>query len=403
MIAKGIRNQVREASPDFLLGCLLFYPGMTWFGDAVMKQWATEEVPVLLAPEKTYFVGYSKALVDAPVEKLKAAGINAIFLPGIGWDARYPCIEPEQLPAHLYFCATHADGYWVWHVPSLNEKAPAAELNEKYWAAFKAGNEEIVEWSASGGKYETELKLELAPPSVMPDAVARFVKSAKSFAAVSEGKGALENPEKLTRLRGGHQMVVLVRPGEGLSVQATAHRLADLPGPCGYFVFDSEGKELKRGQFDVGQPGLIEIPDAKPGSYLVAITSRGPTYSLLAKNVLASIEAAPLHPCAYSRPLHFFVPKGVTRFSIQVKAEPLSETALAKVFAPDGKLVVQDTSVNKGPFTMDVSVPAGMDGKVWRVELTKGEIGIYEDILLSFSKEIPPFVAEDPARLIVPR
>ncbi len=402
IITKAIRKQLREEFPEFLLGWLLFYPGMNWFGDAAMEQWATEEVPVLLAPENTYFVGYSKGLVDDKVEKLRAAGINALFLPGIGWDPNYALIDPEHLPANLYLCATRADGYWVWHVPYGQPTGAEAELNEKYWAAYRLGNEEIAKWAASGGAHQTSLKLVIAPPNPKADVVARFVKAAGSFAPAQEKAAPVQVPQKPTRLRGLHQAVVLVQPGEGLSAAAAAYNLGDLPGPCGYFVFDAEGKEVKRGDFDVGRSAAIEIADAKPGAYLIALTSRGPTYSLTPRNALASYEAAALHLCQFSRPLWFFVPGGVRQFTIRVEAETRTETALAKVFDPTGRLAAEDTSVDKGAFTLSVEAPPDTDGKAWRLELTKGAVGIFEDIQVRFGPEIPPYVADDPRRLIVP-
>ena len=67
-IARSIRRQVDAEAPGFLLGWLLFEPGMNWLGDAAMEQWGTDEAPVVLAPENTYFSGYSKGFVDDKVE-----------------------------------------------------------------------------------------------------------------------------------------------------------------------------------------------------------------------------------------------------------------------------------------------------------------------------------------------
>ncbi len=51
---------------------------------------------------------------------------------------------------------------------------------------------------------------------------------------------------------------------------------------------------------------------------------------------------------------------------------------------------------------MKITVPAGQDGKPWRLDLHKAKTGVFEDVSVSFSDQIPPYLAESPDRLLVP-
>ncbi|MCX6935134.1 MAG: DUF4838 domain-containing protein [Verrucomicrobia bacterium] len=110
--------------------------------------------------------------------------------------------------------------------------------------------------------------------------------------------------------------------------------------------------------------------------------------------VKASSVAQRVHPMGRVKKVYFFVPKGTTEFMISTKAyEPLT----IQVHGPDQNpiLLPTITQTSKNFEDHHITVPAGSDGQPWRMEMT----GDNKDVYLS---GIPPFLASEPTRLLVP-
>ncbi len=100
--------------------------------------------------------------------------------------------------------------------------------------------------------------------------------------------------------------------------------------------------------------------------------------------------------------LHFFVPRGVARFTVSVRGQAVEENARLRVFAPDGSEVGSATSIGGGGAELRVDVPAAQTGAAWSLIAEKPEEGVFEDCFISLGREVPQFLSPTADGLLVP-
>ena len=97
------------------------------------------------------------------------------------------------------------------------------------------------------------------------------------------------------------------------------------------------------------------------------------------------------------------MPKGVETVALHIMCPDKREGATLQVFNPDGEKVFEETDWFHEERSIRVEAPPGHRGRVWSFVAhdprKKGHPYAADDVIVSFSDAIPPFVSTDPTAL----
>jgi hypothetical protein len=401
---KQVETALHQRNPDFLLGVLLLdypYPFMRGMAEG----FGTRQYPVLAFSETTYSPGCTpyvaqqqKTFADLPA--------HVLFLPGL-WLSQFPA---ENLAEQFYACARHSSGYWVYTLESLGEdvsRMPGYALREpddRYWAAMRLANAELDRWAASGGKYESALKVRPFEPP-LPLLVFGHAKPGLLVPVTEERPLAL-GPLTSPRLRYRNPLYLLARSGQAVEVKIANRQLN--PGyrwGSHYAVFDIEGKRILEGTLKVGQSTTEKWTPERDGVYVVLVDSaqNGYELQLLSGQPFAFQATAdqPLTVNGYLGRLYFHVPKGTSTLTLFVKAEGQAPGRGGKlaVIAPDGHVTARIAGDLGSLSGFPVDIPLSMQDRVWAL----GGEDLTNDLKLYLSPAAVSYVGADPTRLLRPK
>ena len=202
-----VERAVHELNPDFLLGVLLLdYPHPFMRGMA--EGLGTARHPVLGFSETTYSSGYTK-YVGAQQKTFASFPSHVLFFPGL-WIRQFPT---ENIAEQCYACARESRGYWIYTFESLEEDVRnfpgyvLREPHERYWDAMRIANVELGRWIASGGQYESPLRVRsFVPP--LPVLVVGDLRG-ETLVPVRDDSPVSLGPEVPPRLRYRNPLFVL--------------------------------------------------------------------------------------------------------------------------------------------------------------------------------------------------
>jgi hypothetical protein len=129
------------------------------------------------------------------------------------------------------------------------------------------------------------------------------------------------------------------------------------------------------------------------GSNVAAVTLLNPHAALTGRNI---------HLLGGCERLCFFVPEGVTKFTVALATDAPGETASLTVIGPDGKRMAPVTTGKESKISATVQVPAGQSGKAWSLAVEKGGEGVLEDVMLGLDPLLPPYWSQTAGSLLVP-
>ncbi len=399
-LSAQIEQQCHAANPDFLLGVLLLdYP--LPFNRAMAMGLGTPTHPVLGFSESTYSSGYTDYVL-AQQQTFAQMPAHVLFMPGL-WQQQFPS---ENLAEQYYACAANSAGYWIYTFESLLEdvsRLPGYQLrepNERYWEAMALANSELDRLVASGGTYESTLKVRPFDPPLPVLATGDI--PIEALVAAPDAEPLSMGPITAPRLRYRNPLFILCTAEEPVTVHVTNVQLANyLPGTT-WAVVAPDGTRVLEGQMKVHESTDVEFTPEQGGVYLLIASSgqNAHTLTVLTEQpyALSASEQYPLIANGFIGRMYFFVPPGVTGFSVFAKAEGQAAGRGGKLtaFAPDGTAVAHIEG-DLGVLTeMPVAVPKGADGRVWCLAADE----LTNDLRVYLSPEIPPYLSPDPTRVL---
>lgn len=399
-ILRDLREAVHKEHPDLMLGFLNYRSGPFYRG--LVRGLGTPERPVLIFPETTYATGYSVAQVDNVAAEVRRIGAHAIFVPGL-WISKW---YPDDLAAQAYHCAKHSGGYWLFTTYSFTK--PRDELKsdyripadaDEYWKGLKLANTELDKLAADP-EYESPLKIGERKTVFLPLVVGKIEIPALQPLSDTPPEGFKGLPASRLRGRG---VVYLLSPGGGeVGLRISCIRLGRYADAVGWAVVGPDNEELAAGNVGLNktEETKVELPAGQVCALVVSAGSN--TFSV---NASDCYEAFPtrLRLCGRIAPsLYFYVPPAVESFTVRVSTGAEAETVKCDVVSPMGEIVAAIAGGFPTTREMEIKVTPADRGKIWRLVMGKAPTGVFEDVGLSFSKEIPPYVAEAPDRLLIP-
>ncbi len=401
-LVRGAREAIHAEYPGFTLGFLLYAD--TAFFRGLARGMGTPEMPAIIATESTYAAGYSTGGVDDMVTHLQRIGAHVQFVPGL-WISRW---HPEDLKAHAYHCAKHASGYWLFTTHSL--ALPPERLKGDYaipypavdyWRALKEANAELNKLHADpdyaggpalGPRHSVYVPVAVGNvrfPALAP-AGAEGPKGLKRFAA--------------SRLRGQAAVYLLSRVGGLTRIRLSCNRLGNYGTGLSWLLLGPDKKTLAEGTVAVEETREITVT-LPPGSMCVLVGNAGSnTFQVDAENCYETYPVRPwLHLCSGVAPnLYFHVPEGTEEFSVFLQTDNEAETVQCEVLTPLDEVAGAAAGGFPSPHEIRITAKPVDRGKTWRLRVRRASTGVFEDINIRFSDEIPPFISETPDRLLLP-
>ncbi|MEA3401040.1 MAG: DUF4838 domain-containing protein [Armatimonadota bacterium] len=199
-------------------------------------------------------------------------------------------------------------------------------------------------------------------------------------------------------LRGSQHIVVAPTADEariGFSRITTRGKLVQ------YTLHDAEGEEVAAGLMSDEVPITL---DAGGSPFYHVLISAGPASFMLeveggAWAVSGEMDEKGLHLLNHVTPIYFEVPEGVESFTLSVAATPPGETALASLYAPDGRGAATFRVVEVPIDRQQIAVGAG-DAGVWKLVISEAETGVVDDVWIDLGDEIPNWFSLDPERAL---
>ncbi|MCE5236935.1 DUF4838 domain-containing protein [bacterium] len=204
-------------------------------------------------------------------------------------------------------------------------------------------------------------------------------------------------------IRKGHGFVALLQAGEHFRAHVSEGQIGKYTDPCRWFLNDPDGNVVQDGVLKPGQEAQLDFPAAKAGVYNFVCDPGANSAHVTLLNDHAALMGQTISFIGETSPLHVYVPVGLKSFRIVLETSAPGETATLTVLAPDGKEAASGCTGQKALYTADVQVPAGQDGQVWGVRLSKAPTGVLEDITLKLDDRLPAYWSHTADRLVVPQ
>ncbi|HPO72870.1 MAG TPA: DUF4838 domain-containing protein [Armatimonadota bacterium] len=194
----------------------------------------------------------------------------------------------------------------------------------------------------------------------------------------------------------GDQHLVL-RPNGNEPVKVSFHSITTRGTLLHYALFAADGAEVTRGLVGPETPLVLENP-ASP-YYHLYFSAGHATFGLAVEGAAwaanGHMSDQGLHFLGKVTPVYFEVPQGVASFQLSLGATPPGETAVATLYAPNGREVARFDCTTIPVDRKRITVPAGGAG-FWKLVVEEAPTGVIDDVWILASPEIPGFFSLAP-------
>jgi hypothetical protein len=221
-------------------------------------------------------------------------------------------------------------------------------------------------------------------------------------------KGALAQCKLL--LRGPAPILVNAGAGEKIEINITTTSIAKHTDPLFYTLYSPKGEVMVDEKIESGKSASIFQAAKEAGTYKLSVKGDiGAVYNSV--RVDASnrymVLSTPVHLFCDLPSLYFYVPKGVQKFSVLLRSGGKEQQGGVEVFTPAGAQAASgftewSEKARRSALGLEVNVPAGLDDSIWKAVIKPKDNISYQDLWLSFSDEIPPYVSCGPERMLKP-
>ena len=194
-----------------------------------------------------------------------------------------------------------------------------------------------------------------------------------------------------TRWRGPHTCLLAAtapsRPSVTIAALSASTGYTD---PLYYLWVGGDGETLVRGTMAPGETRVLQAPRLITGAQRLRVDPGRNAFSLEPSIPWCMDIRADhtIHTINHMRRLYFAVPAGVRELPIWLDRD---EAATVRIYGPDGRLVKQQSHEEFKGVEFTVTVPPGLDGRVWSLD---GDLS--QDLSLLLPPSVPPYVAERP-------
>ncbi len=205
---------------------------------------------------------------------------------------------------------------------------------------------------------------------------------------VSPAKKPPNAEEVQTFLLRGDQHLVLYPTGEG-DIELSFSRITARGKLVTYTAYDADGKEVTSGLMSSEAP--LNLDAAGSAYYHLTIAGGSASFQVEVTGgawaVAGSMSDQGLHFLSHVTPVYFEAPAGLKSFHLSLAATPPGETAIATLYAPDGREAASFDCTAVPVDRKEIAVGAG-DGGWWKLVIEEAQTGVLDDVWIKAGEEL---------------
>ncbi|MCK5801833.1 MAG: DUF4838 domain-containing protein [Lentisphaeria bacterium] len=202
----------------------------------------------------------------------------------------------------------------------------------------------------------------------------------------------LPNAEETTRFKLRGSQHLLIHPLGGGTTEVQFSQITARGKLITYSVYGADGEEVTSGLMSGEVP--VRLDAAGSPHFHLIISAGSASFEVTVKGGAWAVRQPPfnresqgLHMLAQVTPLYFEVPEGTKSFHLSMQATPPGETAVATLFAPDGRAVEQ-YNCTEMPVDRKNIVPGAADYGWWKLVIREAQTGVLDDVWVQQGKEL---------------
>jgi hypothetical protein len=390
---RALRQAVDRYDPTFRF-CVYPAPGTLFIREAIYREWATPQAPLILADPVTYgrpsrFLPQPEALAanrQRLLENLKipqAAGIPFLYAGGI--DPAVAGADPEFSGKNAVMIAEVTGGYWVFYEgPTYTN-----EDHAQYWKWFTWANRAIA-----AGNFAAQHEPRQTPEDWSLDFLHGLPQRPRLVAPPVTGQ-LVEYPP--VRLRGDNALLLAGKQGQPVEVRLRQHPVGNYRSLLVWELRNPALEKLAAGTIEHQQAGTVSFTPPTDGIYTLAASAGSCAYAVVSANVPVGLYTAPgLSLIGAAQRLYFAVPANLAAFTITATGGGGVETVRINVRDPSGNQVASGQTTPQQS-TVEIQVPVkGAAAGVWSLEVTRADTGVLEDSTIKLDRRLCPVLALRP-------
>ncbi len=390
-IARQLQRQVQRFNPRFQFAAMHLeepYP----FHEGLALGLGTAEVPVVIAAERTYGVGYTPE-VDETRERLRSLKAHVRYLGGLSLTH----FNANQIAPELYALGTHGDGFWLYTLLSLakpNEKISEVyrlpDPQEQYWPAFRSATSELDRFVATQGHHVSRLVAQRKPQE------GRVTLSKRVLQPISFEKPKQPLLGEESHLHRYNIAFVQLTEGEVLRLRVTSVRTSKQMLDGEIKALDPEGKELLSRTLAIGATEDVELIAKSSGTHWLTLNMAQNSCRLSIANQHVSFFAGRhqrLKVHGHVRPLYFLVAEG-QQAAVDVMTEDASDAVRVILRNPRGQVAAEQ--VVSGSQSVAVNGAPGL----WSFTIEPAQGESFRGVQIGLAPPLAPYLADAPERLL---
>ena len=291
----------------------------------------------------------------------------------------------QLLPTHMAMVIPLIDRYTL---PRLQEQLP--DLTDA----------EMQAWKAAPGLTQDEIAALFAQDlaDIRPLTVERkaFSDDLAPLALARKHARPTRREPARPHYRRQNEFWVLSENGEPITCTMTGGLVREVEAK--YELFDAGGRRVAQGMVPPGQTVALSLKVPRVGLYRLTLDSDGAAVLIdwnTTKQVAIAAQQRPMSMIRGSGgPLYFYVPSGTRAFGIGIKTP--DRFGRLQVMDSEGTVRLDEAGNYAIGEEFQVDVPAGRDGEVWSLAITRCE----DSDLYLFG--LPGLLAQRPQALLVP-
>ncbi len=390
-ICRELEQQVHRINPKFQFAAMHLEEPFAFF-EGVALGLGTRDVPVIVAAERTYSIGYTPE-VDDTQNRFRKLNAHVRYLGGM-WIQEF---RSERVAPQLYALGSHGGGFWLYTLGSL--ATPADRVPEgyrvpdpqpQYWSSFREASDELDRFVALGSSYRSPLEAKFVPS----DRTVSLTKRVLEPVSATPPRLPLAGEE--IHLRRYNIAFVLLSENETLRFRVRGFPVGKHMTEGQLKVLDPDGRELLSRPVVLGRAEDVELTAKSAGTHWITLNMGPCACQLTVSNPRIVFFAGRHHRLKVhrvARRLYFAVADGQQPV-IDVVTEGAKEAVTVKLLNPHGKVAAE--KVISGSEQLAADGPSG----VWSIVIEPARGGSFQDVSLGLAPPLAPYLSDDPSRLL---
>ena len=221
----------------------------------------------------------------------------------------------------------------------------------------------------------------------------------KKLEVTPAGKLPGTEPVRVFRLR-GDQHLVLCPTGQE-PVRVTFSRISARGKLVTYSVYGADGAGVSSGLVSPKRP--IELAAGNTPYYHLGISAGAASFMVEVQGAAWAVDARlsdqGLHLLGKLTPVYMHVPEQTRELTLSLQATPPGETAIATLFAPNGKPTAEFDCTEMSVDRRKIAVPAGQSGW-WKIDIKPAPVGAVDDVWVQAGDELSGFFSLAPEQAL---